>query len=619
MQPETKSQLILAWSLPLEPGFVDAARSLSPAIKICPLRYESLRTARKLFEAHEILIPADLVSHDMLVKFDEMVIDGENRLRKYLKKHSPPSLNSLCYQIVRRTCFAAFHVWGIMDALPRHGDLAKALYYPFFSHLNQPPHLRAEEALFSQSLAVAQRLKNQKTQPFSFQMMKEACQRGLGRIMNRHPRAFFRRLKRLSVDEKSVDILVVGLFKTDRMAQQTLVQRLREEKIGEIAWCHYTGDTYLVAVDETAQPLYSRQEGIDEHDCLDFFQWRFAFFSRCSNGALAQQLAEGLCHAFADDLSMERALMLARAILMLHPPLVPKYTSIAAMLSKFQPRMIVADCNCQVMAFAREWARNSHVPYLKLPHGFEYECTTDYEWDNNATGICGRWLADRVRCRSIVHNQLFVAGGAHMSEQALRLSLMPTPLQTRQRVCLLATDVGQQDFPDTEEERINDLEHLAQTVAPIGLHLSIRCHPRTHRLWFYRLAVDEISKRGSEVELLDSQLSLWSQLGESIAAIMRLTSSSAIIALYAQVPLIGWLPRPGPADSDLFLNGLPLHAHTAEEIEALLRRLRLDASFRKYVIEQQSAYLEQLVENPYGDPYQRSIEVIKRFAAQHNT
>jgi len=599
------------WSLPVERSFADRCRELYPSFRVIPMHAEAVDAACDLFQENEIIRPGTLFCRDDILGAHEVSFKFEASLRKSLAGCTHPWLRSLDSFVTRPVVYGCLRIWAILNRLASEVDLGASSIYPSFSR----HHLSFASVIEQNVLERSLDLRNAPVES-GLRLLKRRFAKltklTSGAIINRHAPWFMRRATDFPRDDQASDVLVAGLLSTDLNSQRGLVKALRAQHNGRIAWYCYTDGVIDLSADEQAKS--------GDIDMMTRVNWRTAMEWRRSSyesWSRVHSIAEltNVIKQVSDpgsDLLIEHAEQLASLIVNSHEPLRKTYTAIEELFAPVKPSIVVAGCNCGSMAFVREWAREHHTPYIKLPHALEFGVEDEYEWDNQATGFLGRWLRDQVLLRFPGKTGLFAAGGVHIAEQARRDFQTVSTLPVSRTVCFLASETIMTDYPDNDEELHAELIELGKYLADMGYILSIRGHPRGRRRWFYRRVVNDAIKLGIQIDLSNSRHSLNEYLSTAAAVIMRITSSSAIITLYNQIPLIGWMPRPCLEGSDNFLRGLPLHGAHHRDVATMIHRVCTDLDYRMEILGKQQTFLAEVVEDPYGDPWQRSIDVILR-------
>ena len=577
------------------------------------MHLEAADSARELFDEQEIILPGKLFSSEEIIGMRQQAYDFEARLRDVLSGERDPWLRSLDSFVVRPISYGFFRIWQLMYKLGSQVDLASAGFYPSFSRIHISFVASHEQSVMEQALASIA-LRQSAHARNIVGGIKRGCVLFSGWAVNKFAGICLKRLaSRPDLSGEKADILVAGLLSTDLHAQRTLVRLLRSKHQGTVAWYCYSSGVHDLSQDEKMRQ--GDETVMTPVNWRKTVEWRYAGMEQWSRAYLNSQMVNIIEKAQLpkfDYLPPDATSLLARYIIDSHEPLRKTYAAVKSYFDPLDPSVVVGNCNCNAMAFAREWARENNVPYVKLPHGFEYDVEDAYEWDNEATGFLGGWLMDSV-AEAFPDNQgLFCAGGAHFAEQSDICRDVLPQLPSSRVVCLLASDTVMTDYPDHDDQQYAETIELAGLVSRCGLVLSIRCHPRSRKKWLYQKIVADAARAGIKIELSDSKASLSKELHGIAAAVMRLSSGSAIVALYQAVPLIGWTPRPGLGGSDKFLSGLPYHGISASEIAELAHKAISDPNARMDVLSRQRDYLAQIVEDPYGDPWQRSIDVILR-------
>ncbi|HMO04554.1 MAG TPA: hypothetical protein PKC67_08615 [Kiritimatiellia bacterium] len=597
------------WSLPVESGYADALRGRHAQVCIIPMRPDAAAAARILFRQDEVIHPSGLFAPGEIRDIELNSVAYENALRIALEKVREPWVRALCYDVNRSVLYAAFRIWRLLEILRSRVDLMSAVIIPPFSRMHLAHNEVVEIRCLEQTLAA---LHHETYHSADMQRRRRVA--GLkalgGRIINRMAPLFLKGPPGSPVTRRACDVLFAGFLGTDLLTQHELVDRVFGSGKADARWFYRDQQGLALSSDEKNSDAARKAEKVpDPGQCF----WRKPWMEELSRRAIVEQL-----YVIMRDLPLpvdEPAgglHVLASGLVHHQLPLRTSYHAVHDSMSRAKPRVVVTNCNVGIMATVREWARQHQVRYVKTPHAFEYEDSTDYEWDNDVTGVLGQWLAEQVARRKPACGKVYRAGGVHLAAQARRgVASASTARIVPGRVLLLASEFLRTDFPDTLEQMQADLVELIHALRGAGCHLVIRSHPRSRFKWFYRdVIASQRDGQGCLDAFSDGLSSLNEELAQAGSAIMRISSSSAIVAMYAHVPLIGWVPRAGHAGSDAFLRELPVSAGTTRELAELAKRVSVDEAYRSSMIAQQDAYLSRIVEDPWGDPWQRSIDVI---------
>jgi hypothetical protein len=267
------------------------------------------------------------------------------------------------------------------------------------------------------------------------------------------------------------------------------------------------------------------------------------------------------------------------------------------------------------MGFVRAWARRNRRRFILLPHGVRFYYGHECDWDADRIGVLGRQSRDAlVNSQPELAGRLFLAGGLHLAAQGRTAQVGERGSEGTGpwRACLLVSGHYVRNYPDSLDEVRDDLRALAGALGSRGGCLRVRLHPRDHDTPLYRILLQDPVFAGLPLETSDPGSSLRKDLEESAAAVIRLWGGAGIVALYAGIPLVGWVPRCGAPESRSILRRLPLCAAKPEDLAETVHRLVESESRRSEVVAAQRAFLEELIERPFDEPFGFAAEAVLR-------
>jgi hypothetical protein len=260
-------------------------------------------------------------------------------------------------------------------------------------------------------------------------------------------------------------------------------------------------------------------------------------------------------------------------------------------------------------------AQQLGIPLICLPHGVRYHYRQEFCWDVNMNGVFGdEVVRGLVQMQPALNGRVRSIGGSHL---ALQGQIDPGEdaqrLKGPWRVCYMVNSTYIHCYPDTAREIEADFRVLAKAIDQVGGRLRIRTHPRTIEADTYRIIIDRMAADRVPFELSDSHSSLNRDLAECSASLLRIWGGAGIMSMYAECPLLGWVPREGLELSSEVLKSLPTCVSNADTLAATLREIAEKPSRRQSYLDAQEIFFEGQVSDPHGDPYARSLEMIDEF------
>lgn len=323
---------------------------------------------------------------------------------------------------------------------------------------------------------------------------------------------------------------------------------------------------------------------------------------------------EALCATGAVNVPKDDWWMLAEFLVRANGDRVLDYLSVKSAMECAKPETVVVQSGTYTTPLVSVWCERRGVKTVRLPHGFEYGMWHGY-WRGDVFGVMGRYGQRELEAENLSSppQRYAQVGGVHVIDMVRRAK---TANRNVQRRALLIHSGSMLIRPDCDSEQESYILDLAEQLAAAGVPLLIRFHPRQEFILKpdHALIAEVGAKRGIKFEIADSSESLTQQVADSAVAINQTWSGACLAPLYERVPLIAWMPAPHIRPYAANQRMLPLRGASGAEVAALAKRLCDDEAFRAESLRAQDEMFADLIEDPWGDPYERSIEVILKEA-----
>lgn len=608
--PEKKSAVVFVWTFSHEPEFYTSLDQRFQHWCIVPLRYQAYAAARAVLPADKLKTPDSIVHATTRRNIYAEAIQRCNTFWRELVRHqNEPWLSCLQgYQIT--PLLYALEYWMHMLENLRDGNSTTFLHVrPFSSLFLNGKILKDIEILdILCNPVVASGLISR------IRGRRDAC---LGAVCNRWTHFF---TKKFNIPcEKTADHLICGLQSTDWIAQAGFVQALQKAGHTDFRWMIPDRDRLQKTEDEKLglEGIESCREytdvlPLDENGYLMTPAWRHPGMANWSDVNILKRVESALRSSLPDKRYEPFIKSVAVTIVRMHPGLRLNYEAAARLLKKIRPKRIIANHTMEQLSYMRAWSRHQKVPFLRFPHGVEVHMDAEHFWDADRTGALGSFNLDRFAHYQSAGGEVFLVGGMHLAQQgqqaARRLQDERAGQETTpRRVLFLMGGYWAYSMPDNPIELRHELLELARALKPLNVRLSLRCHPRHLDQSAYCRIIEEIAGLGLNVEWSDARQSLTSDLLASCAAITGTWNGSAIMCLYGNVPVIGWMSRSAYVEVEAALNRLPLKASNALDAAEIIVRVLNDEDFLKDAVFRQQACLETFIYKPWNDPYAEAV------------
>ncbi|NCC61316.1 MAG: hypothetical protein EOM12_10335 [Verrucomicrobiae bacterium] len=597
--------IIFAWSWPEEPELVDFLETSFGSYLLMPLRYCALNSARRFIPSARLYDPGQLVdAKDRLacgISASENCKQFLNEASKYvndpwLQCIEPISLYALFYY---------YHYWSRMLChLDQRWPSSCIHCYGLFSRGAASKGLTLlVEGTLSILLARASRAKVMSA--FGLKM-KSRFKAWFGLHISRNSQYFLKTPKRPKVPNCA---LVVNAFiESDRRAQTGLVRDLLSAGKTDFAWVISDESRLPVSADERALDsdvanCINNKHIVNLHDV----RWRKNIFATCANSYTKKSIYIILKSILPSNLTNEKVKNLSDLLVNLQPDMVKTYKAIAKILQSFHPKRLIINSSVGEMSYAQVWAEHNSVPVWRLPHGIEYGFGSLQYGNYDRVYVFGKKIQKELEAkRPSLKGRVHCCGGMHLVEHAaictsatnIGLKRM-NPM--RLRVCLLVTS-GCYNLPDTPCEIEQDLMALAAAITEANGELWVRCHPRQADGYDYPIMQRVAQEQGIAWHLSNSQSSLSCEINDCDVLVIRKWGGAGLAALYANRPLIGWLPRLTLQESDDFIRQLPVCVDTAQDVGRVIVTLQ-NYDVRTRQLEKQRLLLHELIGVDHTNPY----------------
>ena len=600
--------IVLAWSLPDEPAFIEHLRRECAPFVICALTLPALQAARRLTTREEWVDWAEVVPiEERACLFSE----GERMETAFSAALSrQPGFGWFEPDLANSSSVFFTFLWckALLAGLrKRFGQDARLRHYELFSRAVFPDGLTIDQFLGHliggldgpHELAVT-----------GWRVRMRAAMTRLGRVVARFPRLFLRRCP--SPDLAPTPLLLAALTGGDSLPQQAISGRLARLGVEHCRISHGLA-AFRTTADERALFEQAGAAGLKEIVLprWPLRQWRSHIAFRCWNHCLRHAVTAAVEEAFAAHVTRRECDLIGVYLTLCDVGRLAEHVSACDLLDAVRPATLVVNSATFGMPMLTGEALRRGVHVVRLPHGVE-PGRSARQWRASTIGCIGRNDAEQIaRIPGLrTGTRVEAVGGCHVVEVVAggrRSSSGEVP----RSVLYLHSTLGI-NYGDADSEEASDACDLADALAAAGLGFDVRCHPRYGRTTEANFRSVRRTPDGVEhaINVLDARESLTVQLSRAGAAIIRSWSGVALAAMYAGIPLIGWMPRPHMPDLDRLLKGLPLHAGSAPELAALARRACEDAAFRASIIQAQDACLACHVEKPFGDPYEGAVRLV---------
>ncbi len=602
---------ILLWSFPREPDFIRVQRESGLPVRYVPLRYRVLHDLRGLVQPDQIVRPSAVVSPDARADLYRSAVVRLNAFHAVaVAARSKPWLGAVQQYMVLQLIYGFTYWRHFLRSLPP-ADIQ--LYPPFARSM-----LSGRQLVDVDMLAQAHAPPDGLT---AMQRIRNTVDRALGWCAEQCP-GLFSRPAPCPSDLPPGEMLLCGLQVTDWVAQAGLARALADDGSVPFTWLIPEQDRLAKSPDELSGLQHlkaladrTRRIPLDAYGYFADRAWRRPRLERAARLRLAHALRPAIRAALPESDYAPWHGALAYLVAVQNPDAHLKYLAAQRMLDRAAPRLVVLSSGIDQLTYVRSWARHRRVPVVRLPHGVEAHLDARYAWDAGCIGVLGSRVAARLRVAGCPAETVAPAGGLHLAQQgqetAARVACLRAERPPEQgRILLMFSGYWGYDYPDAMDELRADFEALARALKPVGGRMALRCHPRHVDAATFQLLCDEIRGCGLEMEWSDARKSLAEDLARSEAALTRTWNGSALMSLYAELPVIAWLPRPTYHDLEEPLRALPLCAQTADEAAALFASVRQDER-RRFVLERQREQLQDFIASPWDRPYERAVRILR--------
>lgn len=619
----------LCWSVADEPAFLDALQARYGDYRLCPLRYCGWRAARRCVPPGNLLDLSDLVDGvDMSRHYDRAIAWAGRVVAWCLTRPGAQWLAAMEPTNLRQMLYFVLYWQSVLERIQQRFPGTTILLYGAQSR-SAPGFDGAVVSMriLDSVYANYQETRNERTRPGrGVKARLRSAKRGLlsaaGRIVNSRPGLFLKRTSQEGLRFPVADVLVYGIPPGDGMVQRGLIRRLLQSNVPGLRWLVAAETHFVFQADEwdfVEQDDVEKIEAatdrlpVNPRNPLHLFAWRHSLWSRCSTAAtrntfhrcLVETRPEGIGAALVEKVALE--------IGPVPGDLIVQYHSVASLLDHYHPKLLVTHSTVETAVMAAVWARVNGCKHVRFPHGVEFNYRERVRWLGDVIGVCGNHQVERLKSSDVISGDVRSVGGVHFTEQALaaRTRVQPREAGVRNRVCLLMGRIALWRYYGYSWQFVGDILALGDAMTSAGCCLAVRAHRGPQEKDGYAELRARTQERRLSVEFPDPHASLIEDLRRSDAAVITDWGGAGVIALLDECPLIGFLPRPGNPEVDEVVRGLPMCVETAAEVAALVGRLKEDSEFRAGVLRGQQTLLGKLIEEPYGDPHRRSVDLIQ--------
>lgn len=601
--------VLLVWSLPDEAAFVNAVRSQFGRIAVCPLRMPALHAARRLLAPEEILDPADVLPvAERLEVFDEATA-AFNRFVALFRGQEPWFDGAEVD--TSGPLFYYFFLWRrLIRNLDARCGRPRLLHYGVFSKLSLI-------GLYTNCADLLGALVERRAGAAEVSGLRRAAEDfavALGGVVNARPQLFSSAGACPAVPRG--DLVLASPAEGDRWVQTEIAKRLAERG----------ADFLLLASGEMKVKMSADEaafnEGLDAVAAKSVLlppYWRMRRWRRGPWGALHRRFVrrrfhDALCAAGGGDASRGEWLVLADFLATTNGDRALDWLSVESVLDAARPKTVVVQSGTYTTPLVNVWCERRGVKTVRLPHGMEHSFWHGY-WRGDVLGVMGRHTEEELKAELPGGTGMKFArvGGVHVAQMIRGARTEKRPVVRR---ALLIHSGSMFIRPDCDSEQERFILDLAEQLSAVGVPLHIRFHPRQEFVLKpdHALVAEVGAKRGIAFTVADSAESLTQQVADSAVTINQTWSGACLAPLFERVPLIAWMPGPHIAPYAKTQEMMPLRGANGREVATLAKRLCDDAEFRAESLRAQDDVLAELIEDPQGDPYGRSVELVLREA-----
>lgn len=595
---------IYLWSMPLEPRIIDSWDEKFKNYHVYPLTYSSIVAVRQLLCRSKWSDSSDLLSAQEREACFHAGQNYSDRLIGVLRK-SKVSWVSSADHLQLALSFFQYFLWRdlIRAGRVKYGE-GPVIHYPVFSNASIPTSIRRSIDMF--------KLASDEANGWSHPTKKERIYNAVDLVLSKAAYLFLKHPRLMLGYEgpkplfSGCDLIMLAQQEADRWIQAPLVSRLNNKHSVRIGWIRCSESSLKKSPDEIQinKVSASSDEVVIPPDLREYSRWRLRIFKKFSDAFLAIEYKRGI-RSISDTISKSTSFRLANLLSRQHEH-IRLFRSVEGLLSKAEPRCLAINSSYSDMLTPQIWAERRNIPLIRLPHGMEDTLGQTMQWNGKYIGVFGRRAAqDLAGLLNSSKSTIAKIGSLHIGKMAMDIAGQRELLNFDQNFkVLLPVSPGAFHFPDSPLQIEQDIEAITSAVNRAGGVLIVRGHPRQASGNWSDFSLKKRILSNQDWLLSDgSQASLTEQINSSTVIVVRMLGGAAVQCLYSKRPVVAWLPRTGLKFSDTILRDLPANVRSESELFDVIERLKKDEVYLRGVLNTQSEILREIIENPFGEPY----------------
>ncbi|MBU0679628.1 MAG: hypothetical protein KJ626_16115 [Verrucomicrobia bacterium] len=605
---ESRLTVLMLWS------YAQAPEGENEKCIFCPLGPEAATAVSQHVPAERIVHPYDLVSPEDRARFDRLAEEETSRFTDLMGEGGYPMLEwfgaGILNEMLSIFYFSRFWSALLKQLDERFGSPDYRVHAPAdFDAL--PGGVRMAVRSLDKKVLERKGKRERKALSFADRLLAVA-----GSAVNRWPQFFISVTGDNLNQMKPVRNLVCGLQSFDSIHQRHLVTRMREAGIANLGWL-VTSRLHTVLTKDEERAFDDADSGVSSQaiDTESMSYWKADVFEASSRRHVLSRIEKSLRSIMCPREAGSLVSSLAAMIEPIGRKVMLRYRVVDEALVRYNPQVVMGSSFMGDSPLVWAWCKRHKVTYIRMAHGVEFTFEAPNLWRGDVICVMGEdGRQELSKLKELSSSRIEVVGGGHIAHQALQAVKegKRVPEASNPWNALFLYSSSRYDgYPDTSTEIETDFEVLARTIHEQGGELRVRCHPRLPKQMIENVCM-RISDKGFAINICDSEQSLFAQLSEARIALIRIWSGAAIQALYAEVPLIGWLPRIGVESSSRLIRKLPECAENGGSFARILSSAVKNEAYRKQLLQDQETLLGNQIAGPFNEPFEGVVRTLAK-------
>ncbi len=294
--------------------------------------------------------------------------------------------------------------------------------------------------------------------------------------------------------------------------------------------------------------------------------------------------------------------------------LAARYAGWSKLLDALRPKVVVGLSALQDMALIRAWTRRNKVPFVCFMHGAFYALKYSFDVDADYIGVFGKMLAEQLKQSGLPQPLRVVPCGA-MQFADKAISFQKFEREGEEPISNTVLFLGFFDSlpfcPWSPADAWRMLSDVHKVCGENGKVLRVRPHPRfPASIW--APFVEELERQVPESIMISSEPSLSLDLAKADFVIGSGFDGAVLDALFARKLVVSYLPEGVEhIDHSRPLTAMGGMAHSLIELRDLFSDIRSKGKRTTGLRVSQKKFLEEYVENPGDDPWEKALDLIE--------